>query len=246
VSAGVAGAELTMPAGSLKQIERTSTADTAYRAIRASMLYGHFEPGRQLVEARLAEALGVSRGPVREALGRLRDEGLVEEILHRGMFVREFTVSDVVDIYNLRVGVESVAIRLATRRRADTAILRKLQHEMEAAALAHDVGLVTERELGFHRQLCVASENQYVLSTFTALSGQIQMAVAMDNAAYRDLGDVPREHGPLIEAIEAGDEDLAAKRITEHILGTIDTVLERRAGDDRAREARARLLRPAP
>jgi DNA-binding GntR family transcriptional regulator len=227
----------------LKQIERTSTADTAYLEIRAAMLSGQFEPGRQLVEAHLATALGISRGPVREALARLHNEGLVEEILHRGTFVREFTVGDVVDIYNLRVGVESVAIRLATRRRADTAILRRLQDEMSAAARAGDVPLITERELDFHHELCVASANPYVLSTFTALSGQIQMAVALDNAAYADLADVPREHTPVIEAIEAGDEELAARRIAEHILGTVDKVLDRLDTGPAGREAKDRLLR---
>jgi DNA-binding GntR family transcriptional regulator len=230
----------------LKQIERTSTAETAYQAIRASMLSGQFEPGAQLVESHLATALGISRGPVREALARLRNEGLVEDILHRGTFVREITVGDVVDIYNLRLGVESVAIRLAARRRADTANLRRLQDKMQTAARANDVQLITHRELEFHHELCLASQNPYLISTFTALSGQIQMAVAMDNAAYVDLDEVPREHTPLIEAIEAGDEELAGRRIIEHIVGTVDALLDRRGDETSRREAKDRLLRPGP
>ncbi|MEA2484413.1 MAG: hypothetical protein QOC55_2360 [Thermoleophilaceae bacterium] len=239
-----AGDGLARP-GSLKQIERTSTADTAYHAIRASMLSGEFDPGSQLVEAHLAGALGISRGPVREALARLRNEGLVEEVLHRGTFVREFTVCDVVDIYNLRVGVESVAIRLVARRRADTTMLRGLQDQMHAAAATGDLAGVTAHELEFHRQLCLASENPYVASAFNSLAGQIQMAVAMDNAAYADLGEVPREHTPLIAAVEAGDEALAVQRIGEHIVGTVDALLHRHGDTPEAGAARDRLLRPA-
>lgn len=238
------GDKLARP-GSLKQIERTSTAETAYLAIRTSMLSGEFEAGSQLVEAHFADALGISRGPVREALARLRNEGLVEEVLHRGAFVRQFTVGDVVDIYNLRVGVESVAIRLFARRHADTTILRELQEQMHDAAATGDLAGVTANELEFHRQLCLASENQYVTSAFTSLSGQIQMAVAMDNAAYADLGDVPREHTPLIEAVEAGDEALAVRRIGEHIVGTVDALLDRHDDTAEACAARDRLLRPA-
>src|SRR5207249_1345512 len=78
--------------------------------------------------------LGVSRGPVREALKRLRDEGLVVDSVHRGVYVRVFTVDDIVDLYNVRVGLESVAVRLAARLRSPTAPLRQSIDGMHAAA----------------------------------------------------------------------------------------------------------------
>jgi DNA-binding GntR family transcriptional regulator len=237
------GAPKTAP---LAQVERTSMAEQAYRAIRASMISGQFEPGTQLIETRLASALGISRGPVREALGRLRDEGLVEEVFHRGTFVREFNVRDLVDIYNLRLGIESVAIALATRQRSDTRALRQVKGEMAASARAGDLAAVTDAEVRFHHELCVASGNGYVVSAFDGLSGQLQMALSLDySATSMGIADIPEDHEPLIDAVETQTEAVAVERLEAHILKSVDPVIARLCPGEQAREMEERLLRGA-
>src|SRR6202008_2550001 len=86
----------------MAKVSHTPIADQAYDAIRESIALGRFPPGAQLVEARLADELGISRGPVREGLKRLRQEGLVVHHPHQGMFVRELTAADVIHIYDVR------------------------------------------------------------------------------------------------------------------------------------------------
>ena len=226
----------------LSRIERVSFAERAYVAIRESIVAGRFQPGEQLVEARLAAELDVSRGPVREALKRLREEGLVVDSLHRGVYVRAFTVDDIVDLYNVRVGLESVAIRLATRAARSTVPLRQAIDAMQAAASVGDFALLNSRELEFHEALCEMSGNEYVSSLFRSISGQVRIAFALDNAEYSDPLDVAREHVPLVEAIESGDEERAAALLGHHIVSTLAPTLRRLAGAQEAERARSRLL----
>lgn len=226
----------------LNPIERVSFAESAYRAIRDSVVSGRFTGGEQLVEARLAADLGVSRGPVREALRRLSKEGLVVEHLHRGIFVREFAPSDVIDIYNVRIGLEALAVRLVIRAGAPLDELDAHLDEMLSAADASDLDRLSAAEVAFHETLCELSDNRLLSSLFHSISAQVQMAVRLDNAAYADPRDVAREHEPVLEALAAKDEQLAVERIVGHIVGSIEPFFNRFYEPQEAAAALARLL----
>jgi DNA-binding GntR family transcriptional regulator len=225
----------------LKRVARTSVADSAYEAIRESILRGQYPPGEQLVEARLASELGVSRGPVREALGRLTEEGLLIDILHRGTFVREFVPGDLIDIYNVRIGLETVAVRLMILSGQSVRPLITLVEAMRKAAHADDLDRLSRLELRFHETLCELSGNALLASVFRSISSQVQIALALDNASYVDPEEIADEHVPLIEAIEAADADLAAERITNHIVCSVEPLFARLYGDANIPEAK-RLL----
>jgi GntR family transcriptional regulator of gluconate operon len=214
----------------LKRVTRTSVAESAYEAIRDSILHGRYPPGEQLVEARLASELGVSRGPVREALGRLTEEGLLVDILHRGTFVREFEPDDVIDIYNVRIGLESVAVRLMIGSGRSVQPLASLVQDMRKAARARDLARLSRLELRFHETLCELSGNSLLASVFRSISSQVQMVLSLDNASYSDPQDIADEHVPLIEAIEAGDPELAVERITQHIVCSVEPLFVRLYG----------------
>jgi DNA-binding GntR family transcriptional regulator len=214
----------------LKPVTRTSVAESAYEAIRDSILQGRYPPGEQLVEARLASELGVSRGPVREALGRLTEEGLLVDILHRGTFVREFEPSDVIDIYNVRIGLESVAVRLVVLSGRPVRPLVSLVEDMRKAARAGDLGRLSRLEFRFHETLCDLSGNAVLASVFRSISSQVQMVLSLDNASYADPQQIADEHVPVIEAIEAGDPEVAVERITQHILCSVEPLFVRLYG----------------
>ncbi len=214
----------------LKRVKRTSVAESAYAAIRDSVLSGRYTPGEQLVEARLAAELGVSRGPVREALRRLCEEGLLVDILHRGTFVREFEPQDLIDIYNVRIGLECAAVRLMIRSTRSAQRLAALVDEMRVAAIASDLNRLSALEFRFHETLCDLSGNPLLASVFRSISSQVQMALSLDNASYLDPMQIALEHLPLLEAIEAADEDLAVERITRHIVCSIEPLLVRLYG----------------
>jgi DNA-binding GntR family transcriptional regulator len=123
-------------------------------------------------------------------------------------------------------------------------MLLQIKAEMQAAAVADDLAAVTDAEVRFHHELCVASGNAYVVSAFAGLSGQVQMALSLDySAASMDIAEIPEDHEPLIEAIEAGDEDVAVQRLVAHIVKSVDPVIARLGDGDKAREAEDRLLR---
>ncbi|WP_228282021.1 GntR family transcriptional regulator [Rubrobacter marinus] len=205
----------------LGRLKLGSLADGAYEAVRGSIIRGEFGPGDRLVETRLAEEMGVSRAPVREALKRLVEEQLVVEKPRYGTFVREFTARDFADIYNLLGAIESLAARLIVRENASLEPLQALVGEMERAAREGDLVGVVDAEVRFHEELCAAAGNRYLSSVFHSLSGLVRMALSLDDATYGDLADVASEHLPLLEALGSGVEDRAVFAVQSHLHGIV-------------------------
>ena len=186
--------------------------------------------GTRLNEVRLAADLGVSRAPVREALRRLSEEGLVVEQPHIGAVVRKLDASSLVDLYNVRAALEPLAIRLATRRRMETKPLRALIRRMAAAAGSNDYALVARNELDFHSAITKASGNELLIDIFHGIEGQVLMGLALDDSGYPDLVEVAREHDPLVAAIDSGDEASAQTLMEAHILSTVGDLITRLGG----------------
>jgi DNA-binding GntR family transcriptional regulator len=222
----------------MRAVESPSLATLAYERIRGGILEGSFAGGEQLVEKQLADELGTSRAPIREALHKLVEEGLVEYRPRHGAFVREFSGREVVDIYNVRFAIETVATRLAVRRRASLAPLERAVEQMRAAGQRGDLPAVVAAELRFHEALCELSGNALLLEIFHGLSARIRAALSVDNSAYGDLRDVAEEHVPLLEALASGDERRAREAIQRHIVLTVKVPLRGHA------EERGDLLDP--
>lgn len=206
-----------------RRLERVvgSLADQAYRSIRDSILNGRFALGERLVETRLGEELGASRAPVREALKRLVDEGMVMERPRYGYFVREFEAKDLVDVYNLLGALETLAVRLIVRRRVLLGPLERLVDEMTRAAEEEDLLGVVDAEVHFHEELCAAAGNYHLSTAFRSVSGLTRMALTMDDAAYEDLRDVAAEHVPLLNTIRSGSEERAVSAILSHTRASV-------------------------
>jgi len=202
----------------LRRFSKESFADMAYRSIRESITSGRFDQGERLVEMRLAEDLGVSKAPIREALKRLRDERLVVERPRYGTFVRTLTEKDFVDIYNMRLAVESLAARLVVRSHATLDVFEDLVEEMKESAESSDLERLAGADVRFHEELCAAADNEYLEATFRSLSGPIRMALAQDNEAYGELTEIVEEHATLLRAIKSRDEKDAVAAVQTHIL----------------------------
>jgi DNA-binding GntR family transcriptional regulator len=213
----------------LKPAARTRLTDLALEALRSSILNGDFAMGERLVETQLASELEMSRAPIREALQRLRQEGLVEERPHQGTFVCSLGAADVADLYNTRLGLEVVAIRLFVRGKKPTAPLWSEITAMERAAAKGARSQVVGHEMDFHRHIVGGADNHYLERVFRELEGQALLAMALDDAAI-DLEEIAAEHVPVVEAIETGDEATAARAYHAHIVSTVDDVLERLGG----------------
>ena len=199
------------------QAARSLTEDAADR-IREQILSGGFRQGEHLVEAKLAEQLNISRGPVREAFKLLRAEGLLNEEPRRGTFVVSLTADDVREIYGLRAALEGRAARLLARARDDDAMstLRSLVDAIDDAVLAGDAVAVSRADLAFHQGLCQLCGNSRILEVFDRYVPTLRSLLRLDERVLRSLDEVSTQHRPLLEAIGAGDEDAAARLLSEH------------------------------
>jgi GntR family transcriptional regulator of gluconate operon len=195
-----------------------SLAQEAADGIRDEIFAGGFRQGDRLVEARLAEQLKISRGPVREALKLLRAEGLVSEEPRRGTFVVILSAHDVRETYGLRAALESGAARLLARRKDPAVVerLRELLAQMDAAALLGDATAVSRADLAFHEGVCELCGNTRIHDVFVRYVPTLLALLRLDERVLRSLDEFPLQHTPFVDAIEVGDEELAARLLTEH------------------------------
>ena len=196
---------------------RSLTEDAADR-IREQILAGGFRQGEHLVEAKIAEQLNISRGPVREAFKLLRAEGLLNEEPRRGTFVVSLTAQDVREIYGLRAALEGRAARLIARSRDPDALarLRALADDIDRAVAAGDAIEVGRADLAFHEGLCELCGNSRIHEVFMRYVPTLRGLLRLDEQVLRSLDEISHQHRPFVDAIEAGDEETAARLLNEH------------------------------
>lgn len=196
---------------------RSLTEDAADR-IREQILAGGFKQGEHLVEAKIAEQLNISRGPVREAFKLLRAEGLLNEEPRRGTFVVSLTAQDVRDIYGLRAALEGRAARLIARSQDPDALarLRALADDIDRAVASGDAIEVGRADLAFHEGLCELCGNSRIHEVFMRYVPTLRGLLRLDEQVLRSLDEISQQHRPFVDAIEAGDEETAARLLNEH------------------------------
>jgi DNA-binding GntR family transcriptional regulator len=189
----------------------------AYVSLRGAIRAGQLTPGQRVRETEIAEWLGISRTPVREALMRLEAAGLVQSASHSGFVVNRLDNAEVRELYAMREVLEGMAARLAAQHASDTEILtlRKLL-EQHATARA-DAERLAAINLRIHRTIYEAAHNRFLLGALNALSDSLAL---LGETTYRAEGrgdSAHREHGKVVDAIEARDADAAESAAREHI-----------------------------
>ncbi|MGZ8580893.1 MAG: GntR family transcriptional regulator [Actinomycetota bacterium] len=207
------------PSSTLRPLDAPrSLAEDAADRIREQVLGGGFKQGEHLVEAKIAEQLNISRGPVREAFKLLRAEGLLKEEPRRGTFVVSLTAQDVREIYGLRAALEGRAGRMVARsQNPDTlAKLRELADEIDRAVASGDAVAVSRADLAFHEGLCELCGNSRIHEVFMRYVPTLRGLLRLDEHVLRSLDEISLQHRPFVDAIEAGDEEGAARLLNEH------------------------------
>ncbi len=195
-----------------------SLAEDAADRIREQILGGGFRQGEHLVEAKIADQLNISRGPVREAFKLLRAEGLLNEEPRRGTFVVSLTAQDVRDIYGLRAALEGRAARLIARSRDPVALarLRELADDIDRAVTTGDSVAVSRADLAFHEGLCELCGNSRIHEVFMRYVPTLRGLLRLDEQVLGSLDEISLQHRPFAEAIGSGDEETAARLLSEH------------------------------
>lgn len=199
-------------------VERESTASIVATRIRDAVIDGSFGPGMQLSEAQLADRLGISRGPVREAMQRLIQEGLLRAERHRGVFVIELGPDDVRDVYLARATTERTAVSLLLRRgdRRAIAELEALVDELEAASRSGEWSRVADLDLAFHERLVAATGSKRLIRMFRTLMAETRMCLTGLESGYAVWEDLADEHKAIVAAMHAADEERALALLDAH------------------------------
>jgi len=187
-------------------------------AIRRLIATGQLVGGDHLIESRIAEQLGISRGSVRDALWLLRGEGLVRDEPRRGTFVAKLTANDVRDIYDLRIAVEIAAVR-QIKQRPEVESFRQLQQAIdEMQAGGRDAARAAEADLGFHSAVCAASGNSRLHDVFLRQATELLTLLRLDEEKLGHQPDsIADEHRHLFDALRLGDLDTAETAFRGHL-----------------------------
>jgi DNA-binding GntR family transcriptional regulator len=188
-----------------------------HTVLRADLLAGRFSPEEPLSESALTTAYGVSRTPVREALNRLEQEGLITRAA-RGYRIRSGAPDDVIEIYDVRIVLEQAAAEAASTRRTDLQLAQLAQLHRQARA-EHDPAVARQLNSQWHEVLWVASHNSTLRETLANLVARLRV-YDRDAQHHDDLVVVADEHRAILDAIELGDGLTAGNAIVEHLQRT--------------------------
>jgi DNA-binding GntR family transcriptional regulator len=187
---------------------RSSLVDAAYRVLRQRILDNVYPPGHQALEQALAEELGISRTPLREALIRLQKEGLVEVVPRHGVRVLPVSPEDMKQIYEILAALESLAAELAAKRKpsaAELAPLEQASRDMARALKADDLESWAEADERFHRHLLALSGNRLLAETVLNFWDRAHRVRRFTLRLRPKPVHSTKEHTALLERIRAGD-----------------------------------------
>jgi DNA-binding GntR family transcriptional regulator len=196
--------------------------------LRAMILRGDLQAGSALDENALANLLGVSRTPLREAIQRLDDEGLVETIPRRGAYVKALTVKDAIEVAELREVLEAFAFRKAAPvlDDEDIARVRELHEAYRRACLREDAESAIQADVAFHDYVIQRSGNDR-LREFTRRLSLLMLALRLESRiSATAFGPSRDDHLPLVEALATRDPDVAEQAIRGHIRNTLQEFQE--------------------
>lgn len=206
-------------ADGLKPISRQATAGLIADQLREAIMSGAFPQGTQLGEVDLAQRFNVSRGPVREAMQRLVQEGLLHAVRHRGLFVTELTTADIVDIYAARTAIESAAVSLVVAGDPEKSAiaLGKVLSKMAKAASRGDAAALSQSDLAFHEALVAESGSPRLQRMASTLLVETRMCLSALPPKYSASSDLVAEHEKIVAAIRTGDRAAALEYLDAHM-----------------------------
>lgn len=204
----------------LRLQDKSTLHERVVSRLREAILNGEFQPGERLIQEELAEAMGVSRMPIREALRQLEKEGLVTLEAHKGAIVTPITLEDIEEIYELRANLEALGLERSMRdlSRDDKNRLQQLADDMEQAVQKQNAERFIALNAEFHRMLRKGSKWRR-LHNFLELLWH-GFPPHTPNILPRQMDQSLLEHKEILQAIEAGDGERAKRTIQKHILRT--------------------------
>ncbi|WP_136065669.1 GntR family transcriptional regulator [Modicisalibacter radicis] len=214
--------------------EVRTLAERVFNQLQDAIVRGELAPGTKITEPGLATAYGISRGPLREAMRRLETHRLIERVPHVGARVVKLSMRELLELFDVREAMESMAARLAARHMSaeEIAGLREVLavHERQTDLSRGEAYYQREGDLDFHYRIVLGSHNRMLM---TLLCDDLYYLVRLYRTQFSASGARPQrafvEHHRIVDAIEAGDEELAELLMRRHVSASRENVAQRYA-----------------
>lgn len=191
----------------------------AYRRLMADIRTGVLRPGDRLTETELAKRLGISRTPVREAIRRLENDGLVAHVPRVGATIRKLDYAEISELYDMRAVLEGAAARFAARAASQVELseLEAIHTEMKEAADGGDAEALNLINRQFHDALLDAARNRFLLKAVEAIHTTLLILGPSTLREEERAESAIAEHGAILAALQARDEERAEAQMRQHI-----------------------------
>jgi DNA-binding GntR family transcriptional regulator len=215
-----------LAAGGATSRGHRTLAEKAYETLHAAIVTGALRPGARLPIEELAEHLEMSPMPIREAVRRLDAVGLVDNVPHRGARVTELSITDLAEIYEVRLPLETLAIRRAAARFTDAHVAEARRCLATLETMADDTSVATSQaHTSFHFAFYEAAGSAWLLRLIRP-AWQVSERYALEWPHVRQLGARAAEHREILAACEALDPDRAAAALRDHLARTANSLAE--------------------
>ena len=193
--------------------------DIVFKTLREAIITGELKPGERLMEIKLANELGVSRTPVREAIRKLELEGLVIMAARKGAEVAPINEKDLKEVLEIRKSLESLACELACRnvKASDIRKLRSINQEINQAIEAEEIEQITQKDVEFHEIINQLTENQRLIQMLHQLKEHIFRYRFEYIKEMENKQTIVEEHGRIIDALAEKNPKKASSEIEQHI-----------------------------
>lgn len=193
--------------------------EIVFETIREAIIAGDLQPGERLMEVQMAEELGVSRTPVREAIRKLELEGLVIMVPRKGAYVADISMRDLAEVFEIRRALEGLAAELAAERATDEEIeeLERMLVKISDTIEKDDIKQTIELDTQFHELLYAVSRNERLRGILSQLREQIHRFRLQSLARPGRMRVALEEHRSIVEAIADRDPEVAKNRASDHI-----------------------------
>jgi DNA-binding GntR family transcriptional regulator len=204
---------------------RTTLKVLALEQIKKAIFCGELKPGDRVVETELADAMGISRFPIREAIRHLEEDGIVVSVPFKGVYVPELSLEDLKEIYLIRGALEDLALTILMEKinAEDINKLEAVVKDMEHKSRQEGANVISE-DMRFHRTICELSGYPRLLKMWLTLHDQIMLSIALERQSYDNWDSLIQTHYPLMEALKQRDAKLARERLREHLWDAFEVV----------------------
>ncbi|HWQ88654.1 MAG TPA: GntR family transcriptional regulator [Desulfitobacteriaceae bacterium] len=200
--------------------------EIVFESMRDAIISGVLKPGERLMEIQLAEEMGVSRTPVREAIRKLELEAFVIMIPRKGAYVAGVSHKDVADVFEIRAALEGLAAGLAAERITDNEIEQMERVLIFSEGEENDLAKIVAQDTEFHDLLYKASHNNRLQQILANLQEQIQRFRATSLAVPGRVLEAVKEHRAIVEALADHNSELAQELMTAHIVTAENVMFE--------------------